>query len=80
MKGLDAVLSQEDNTGNVCGIAYVNRTLRPSKWSIHNYSSAKFEVLALKWDVTRKFWDYLLGLKFTVYTKIIPLQILILAN
>ena len=43
-------------------------TLKPSKQSIHYYSSAKLELLALKWAVTRKFRDYLLGLKFTVYT------------
>ena len=33
-----------------------------------NYSSAKLELLALKWVVTEKFWDYLLGLQFQVYT------------
>ena len=35
---------------------------------MHNYSSAKLKLLALKWDVTKKFRDYLLGSKFTVYT------------
>ena len=35
---------------------------------MHNYSSAKPELLALKWAVPGKFRDYLLGLKFTVYT------------
>ena len=43
-------------------------TLRPSEKSMCNYSSAKLELLALKWAVTGKFRDYLLGLKFTVYT------------
>ena len=33
-----------------------------------NYSSAKLELLALKWAVTEKFWDYLLGSWFQVYT------------
>ena len=33
-----------------------------------NYSSAKLELLALKWAVTEKFQDYLLGLQFQVYT------------
>ena len=55
LKGLGAVLSQEDNTGKVCVIAYVSQTLRPSKQSMHNYSSAKLELLALKWAVTRNF-------------------------
>ena len=32
-----------------------------------NYSSAKLELLALKWAVTEKFRDYLLGLQFQVY-------------
>ena len=40
---------------------------------MHNYSSAKLELLALKWAVTKKFRDYLLGLKFTVYTDNNPL-------
>ena len=38
-----------------------------------NYSSAKLELLALKWAVTEKFRDYLLGSKFTVYTDNNPL-------
>ena len=68
MKGLGAVLSQQDNTGNVSVIAYASWTLRPSEWSMQNYSSAKLELLALKWAVTKKFRDYLLGSTFTVYT------------
>ena len=40
---------------------------------MHNYSSAKLELLALKWAVTEKFWDYFLGSKFTVYTDNNPL-------
>ena len=31
-----------------------------------NYSSAKLELLALKWAVCDKFKDYLLGSKFTI--------------
>ena len=38
-----------------------------------NYSSAKLELLALKWAVTEKFRDYLLGSKFTGYTDNNPL-------
>ena len=40
---------------------------------MHNYSSAKLELLALKWAVTKKVRDNLLGLKFTVYTDNNPL-------
>ena len=35
---------------------------------MHNYSSAKLELLVLKWAVTEKFHDYLLDLQFQVYT------------
>ena len=35
---------------------------------MRDYSSAKIELLALKWSVCKKFKDYLLGSKFTVYT------------
>ena len=40
---------------------------------MQNYSSAKLEVLALKWPVAEKFCNYLLGSKFLVYTDNIPL-------
>ena len=39
---------------------------------MQNYSSAKLE-LALKWVVTKKFRDYLLGSRFTPYTDNNPL-------
>ena len=38
-----------------------------------DYSSAKIELLSLKWSVCRKFTDYLLGSKLTVYTDNNPL-------
>ena len=44
-KGLGAVLSQEDNIGEVCVIAYTSRALRSSQQSMHNYSSATLERL-----------------------------------
>ena len=68
LRGLGAVLSQVDEEGKVHVIAYVSWTLRPSEKSMHNYSSAKLELLALKWAVTENFRDYFLQLKFTVYT------------
>ena len=40
---------------------------------MHNYSSAKIELMALKWSVCEKFKDYLLGSKFTVFTDNNPL-------
>ena len=40
---------------------------------MQDYSSAKIELLALKWSVCEKFKDYLLGSKFTVYTDNNPL-------
>ena len=66
-------MSLEDKTGKVCVIVYKGWTLRPSGQSQHNYSSGKLELLALKWAVTEKFRDYLLGSKFTVYTNNNPL-------
>ena len=38
-----------------------------------DYSSAKIELLALKWSVCEKFKDYLLESKFTIYTDNNPL-------
>ena len=40
---------------------------------MHDYSSAKIELMALKWSVCEKFKDYLLGSKFTVFTDNNPL-------
>ena len=54
-------------------IAFASRSLWPSEQSMHNYSSAKLELLALKWAVTEIFRDYLLGSKFTGYTDNNPL-------
>ena len=73
LRRLGAVLSQVDEEGKVHVIAYVSWILRPSEKSMCNYSSAKLELLTLKWAVTKKFRDYLLGLKFTVYTDNNPL-------
>ena len=71
--GLGAVLSQVDYTSKVHVIAYASWTLRPSEQSMHKYSSAKLQLLAFKWAVTKKLRDYLLQLKFTVYTDNKPL-------
>ena len=73
LKGLGAVLSQEDDDGNMCIISFASHTLKLYEKSMHNYSSAKLELLALKWSVCEKFRDYLIGSKFTVLTDNNPL-------
>ena len=73
LKGLGAVLSQKGKDGEVRVIAYASRSLRPSERSMRDYSSAKIELMALKWSVCEKFKDYLLGSKFTVFTDNNPL-------
>ena len=35
---------------------------------MENYSSRNLELLALKWAITEKFQEYLIGSTFTVYT------------
>ena len=40
---------------------------------MRNYSSAKLELLALKWSMCKKFRDYLIGSQFTVLTDNNPL-------
>ena len=68
LKGLGTILSQQQKDGSIHVIAYASRSLCPSERSMCNYSSAKLELLVLKWAVTEKFWDYLLGSWFQVYT------------
>ena len=71
--GLGAVLSQEQD-GRRRPIAFASRGLRHSERNMDNYSSMKLEFLALKWAVTEKFREYLLGHHFTVYTDNNPLS------
>ena len=73
LKGLGAVLSQEDDNGHMHVISYASCTLKPYEKSMRNYSSAKLELLTLKWSVCEKFRDYLIGSKFTVLTDNNPL-------
>ena len=73
LQGLGAILSQRDGTGTSHVITFASRSLWPSKQLMQNNSSAKLELLALKWVVTEKLMDYLLGSKFTVYTDNNPL-------
>jgi hypothetical protein len=71
-KGIGAVLMQKQDD-KLRVIAYASRTLRPSERNDANYSSAKLELLAVKWAVTEKFKDYLLGSKFEIITDNNPL-------
>ena len=68
LKGLGAVLTQEDDEGNFHIISYASRMLKPYERSMRNYSSAKLELLVLKWAMCKKFKDYLIGSQFTVLT------------
>ena len=73
LKGLGAVLSQKGDDNEIRVITYASRSLRPLEKSIWDYSSAKIELMALKWSVCDKFKDYLLRSKFTVFTDNNPL-------
>uniref|UniRef100_A0A3B1JU25 Gypsy retrotransposon integrase-like protein 1 n=1 Tax=Astyanax mexicanus TaxID=7994 RepID=A0A3B1JU25_ASTMX len=73
--GLGAVLGQEQE-GKVRPVAYASRGLRPAERNMQNYSSMKLELLALKWALTEKFRDYLLGHRCIVYTDNNPLSYL----
>lgn len=77
--GLGAVLSQVQG-GVERVIAYASRSLHPTEKNDANYSSFKLEFLALKWAVTEKFHEYLLGSHFTIFTDNNPLAHLQTAN
>ena len=73
LKGLGTVLSQKGDDNEIRIVVYASRSLRPLEKSMRDYSSAKIELMALKWSVCDKFKDYLLGSKFTVFTDNNPL-------
>ena len=73
MEGLGAVLLQEDDDGNFHVISYASHTLKLYERSTQKYSSAKLELLALKWAICDKFRDYLIGSWFTMLTDNNPL-------
>ncbi|CAC5367747.1 unnamed protein product [Mytilus coruscus] len=72
-RGLGAVLMQKQGK-DLRVIAYASRTLRPSERNDANYSSAKLELLAVKWAVTEKLKNYLLCSKFEIITDNNPLS------
>ena len=55
LKGLGAVLSQQDLYSDQWVILFASRSLKPYEKSMRSYSSAKLELLALKWAVCDKF-------------------------
>ena len=67
--GLGAVLYQSQDGHNKV-IAYASRGLSKSE---KNYPAHKLEFLALKWAITEKFSDYLMGQTFSVFTDNNPL-------
>lgn len=71
--GLGAILSQE-HEGKVRPVAFASRGLKPTERNMENYSSMKLELLAVKWAVTEKFREYLLGNQFTILTDNNPLS------
>ncbi|PIK41093.1 putative transposon Ty3-I Gag-Pol polyprotein [Apostichopus japonicus] len=73
LKGLGACLQQADESGKLHPIAYASRGLRGAEKNYTDLSSFKLELLALKWAVTDKFKQYLLGSNCIVYTDNNPL-------
>ena len=69
-QGLGAVLSQTQENGKECAIAYASRSLNKSE---RKYDPHKLEFLALKWAVMYRFHEYLYGGSFDVYTNNNPL-------
>ena len=52
LNGLGAILSQQGKDGKIHVISYSSQPLCPYERSMCNYSSAKLELLTLKWAVT----------------------------
>lgn len=69
-EGLGAVLSQEQE-GQVRPIAFASRSLQQAE---KNYSSMKLEFLAMKWAMSEKFREYLLGHQCVMWTDNNPLS------
>ena len=80
LKGLGAVLTQEEDKGNFHIISYASHTLKPYERSMRNYSSAKLELLVLKWAMCEKFKDYLIGTRFTILTDNNPLTYMCMSH
>jgi hypothetical protein len=73
-RGLGAILYQNQDDGKLAVVAYASRTLTPAEENYHLHSG-KLEFLALKWDVTEGFQDYLYYASFfDVYSDYNPLR------
>ena len=75
LQGLGAGPTQRDKHSQTRIIAYASLSLHPNEKKMRNYSLAKLEFIVLKWAMTEKLWDYLLGSKFTMYTDNNPLAL-----
>ena len=74
VKGLGAVLYQEQEEGKLKPIAFASRSLTnpERKYPVH-----KLEFLALKWAICERFHEYLYGATFQVFTDNNPLTYLL---
>ena len=75
--GLGVALSQKQAEGQYHAIAYGRRALTPHK---KNYHSTKLEFLALKWEVTEHFKEYLPYQSFVVQIDNNPLKYIMLTH
>ena len=62
-EGLGAILSQKQDDGRFHLVAFSSHSLTPTE---KNYHSSNLEFLALKWDVTEHFREYLAYTPFMV--------------
>ena len=69
-RGLGAILYQDQPDGKEKPISFASRSLNKAE---SNYPAHKFEFLALKWAITKRFHEYLYGNDFMVYTDNNPL-------
>ena len=70
LKGVGAVLSQENEDGELSPIMFASKKLSESQ---RNYSASQRECLGLIWSLKR-FHYYVYGREFTVYTDLTALQ------
>ena len=73
LQGLGACLSQADDEDHLHPIAFASRGLRGAERNYPDYSSFKLELLGLKWAVSEKFGELLMGHHCTVWTDNNPL-------
>jgi len=64
LKGLGAVLEQEDENKNLRSVAYASRSLIPAE---KNYHTTDLECLAIIWSI-KHFHKYLINKPFKIFT------------